>query len=78
VVVRSGADTLATIARVRERLAELEAGLPDDVEISVGYDRTGLIHESIETLTDTLIQESIIVALVHVAGGHRDLDRCAG
>jgi Cu(I)/Ag(I) efflux system membrane protein CusA/SilA len=64
VVVRSGADTLATIARVKERLAELEAGLPDDVEISVGYDRTELIHESIETLTDTLIEESIIVALV--------------
>jgi Cu(I)/Ag(I) efflux system membrane protein CusA/SilA len=40
VVVRSGADTLSTIARVKERLAELEAGLPDDVEISVGYDRT--------------------------------------
>jgi Cu(I)/Ag(I) efflux system membrane protein CusA/SilA len=64
VVVRSGADTLSTIARVKERLAELEAGLPDDVEISVGYDRTELIHESIETLTDTLIEESIIVALV--------------
>jgi len=64
VVVRSGADTLSTIARVKERLAELEAGLPDDVEISVAYDRTDLIHESIETLTDTLIEESIIVALV--------------
>ncbi len=64
VVVRSGADTLSTIARVKERLAELEAGLPDDVEISIGYDRTDLIHESIETLTDTLIEESIIVALV--------------
>jgi Cu(I)/Ag(I) efflux system membrane protein CusA/SilA len=64
VVVRSGADTLATIARVKERLAELEAGLPDDIEISVGYDRTDLIHRSIETLTDTLIEESIIVALV--------------
>jgi len=64
VVVRSGADTLSTIARVKERLAELEAGLPDDVEISVAYDRTELIHDSIETLTDTLIEESIIVALV--------------
>jgi Cu(I)/Ag(I) efflux system membrane protein CusA/SilA len=64
VVVRSGADTLSTIARVKERLAELEAGLPDDIEISVAYDRTELIHDSIETLTDTLIEESIIVALV--------------
>jgi Cu(I)/Ag(I) efflux system membrane protein CusA/SilA len=64
VVVRAGADTLSTIARVKERLAELEAGLPDDIEISVGYDRSDLIHQSIETLTDTLIEELIIVALV--------------
>ncbi|MDH3253829.1 MAG: CusA/CzcA family heavy metal efflux RND transporter, partial [Acidobacteriota bacterium] len=64
VVVRSGADTLSTIARVKERLAELSAGLPDDVEISVAYDRTGLIERSIKTLTHTLIEESIVVALV--------------
>ncbi len=64
VVVRSGADTLSTIARVKERLAELDAGLPKDVEISVAYDRTGLIERSVETLTHTLIEESIVVALV--------------
>ncbi len=64
VIVRWGADTLETTARVKERLAELQAGLPDDVEISVAYDRTGLIERSIETLTHTLIEESIVVALV--------------
>ncbi len=64
VVVRSGADTLSTIARVKERLAELKDGLPDDVEISVAYDRTTLIQSSIKTLTRTLVEESIIVALV--------------
>ncbi len=64
VVVRSGANTLETISRVKERLAELKEGLPDDVAISVGYDRTALIHRSVETLTHTLIEESIIVALV--------------
>ncbi|MBI2836996.1 MAG: efflux RND transporter permease subunit [Acidobacteria bacterium] len=64
VVVRYGADTLSTIARVKARLAELKGGLPDDVQISVAYDRTGLIDRSIETLTHTLIVESIIVALV--------------
>jgi Cu(I)/Ag(I) efflux system membrane protein CusA/SilA len=64
VVVRYGADTLSTIARVKERLAELKQGLPDDVEISVAYDRTELIHNAVETLTDTLIEEAIIVALV--------------
>ncbi|MDH3744054.1 MAG: CusA/CzcA family heavy metal efflux RND transporter [Acidobacteriota bacterium] len=64
VVVRWGADTLSTIARVKERLAELQAGLPDDVRIEVAYDRTGLIERSVETLTHTLIEESIVVALV--------------
>jgi Cu(I)/Ag(I) efflux system membrane protein CusA/SilA len=51
---------------VKERLAELKDGLPDDVEISVAYDRTALIERSVETLTRTLIEESIIVALVCV------------
>jgi Cu(I)/Ag(I) efflux system membrane protein CusA/SilA len=64
VVVRFGADTQETIARVKERLAELREGLPEDVEISVAYDRTGLIERSIETLTHTLIEESIVVSLV--------------
>jgi len=64
VVVRAGADTRETITRVKERLAELQAGLPDDIEISVAYDRTALIQRSIDTLTRTLLEESIIVALV--------------
>jgi Cu(I)/Ag(I) efflux system membrane protein CusA/SilA len=64
VVVRDGADTLDVISRVKERLADLREGLPDDVTIEVGYDRTHLIHAAIETLTRTLIEESIIVALV--------------
>jgi Cu(I)/Ag(I) efflux system membrane protein CusA/SilA len=66
VVVRAGADTLATIAAVKERLAELKAGLPDDVEIAVAYDRTALIQRAVRTLTRTLIEESVIVALVCV------------
>ncbi len=64
VVVRSGADTLGTIESVKDRLAELKAGLPEGVEISVAYDRTTLIEESVDTLTETLIEESIVVALV--------------
>jgi Cu(I)/Ag(I) efflux system membrane protein CusA/SilA len=66
VIVRFGADTLSTIAAVKEKLAELKAGLPDDVRIEVAYDRTGLIERSIATLTHTLIEESIVVALVCV------------
>jgi Cu(I)/Ag(I) efflux system membrane protein CusA/SilA len=64
VVVRAGADTLSTIQAVKKKLAELQQGLPKDVKISVAYDRTGLIDRAIHTLTRTLIEESIIVALV--------------
>jgi Cu(I)/Ag(I) efflux system membrane protein CusA/SilA len=64
VVVRAGADTRSTIAGVKKRLEELKAGLPKDVTISIAYDRTGLIERSVETLTHTLIEESVIVALV--------------
>ncbi len=64
VVVRYGADTLETIRRVKQRLEELRPGLPDDVEIQVGYDRTALIERAVATLRDTLIEESIIVSLV--------------
>ena len=64
VVVRSGADTLETLKRVDAKLEELKAGLPDGVEIAVGYDRSTLINRALRTLTTTLVEESIIVALV--------------
>jgi len=64
VVVRSGADTLKTIERVKERLEELRAGLPEGVRIEVGYDRTALIERSVKTLMATLLEESLIVALI--------------
>ena len=44
VVVRHGADTRQVIRDVKARLAEVEAGLPDGVEVRVAYDRTGLIE----------------------------------
>lgn len=64
IVVRSGADTLSTLTRVKEKLAELKQGLPADVEIEVAYDRTALIERSIATLTHTLLVEGVVVALV--------------
>ena len=64
VVVRSGADTRTVIESVKERLEELQVGLPEEVEISIAYDRTNLIDRAVETLTHTLLEESIVVALV--------------
>lgn len=64
VIVRAGADTRATITRVKERLAELQKGLPEGVHVETAYDRTTLIDAAVGTLRRTLIEESIVVALV--------------
>ena len=64
VIVRAGADTRATIARVKARLDELRKGLPEGVRIDTAYDRTTVIDAAVGTLRRTLIEESIVVALV--------------
>ena len=42
----------------------MASSLPKGVEIVPVYDRSNLIHAAIETLKRTLIEESIVVALV--------------
>ena len=64
VVMRSGENALATIAGVKQRLAELATGLPEGVEVVTVYDRSDLIERAVDTLRDTLIEEFIVVALV--------------
>jgi Cu(I)/Ag(I) efflux system membrane protein CusA/SilA len=64
VLMRPGGNALETIAAVKERLAELEKSLPAGVEIVPVYDRSGLIHRAIDTLTSRLTEELVIVALV--------------
>ncbi|BBJ23851.1 efflux RND transporter permease subunit [Candidatus Nitrotoga sp. AM1P] len=64
VVMRYGNNALETIERVKTRLQELKAGLPEGVELVVTYDRSGLIKRAISTLSEKLIEESLAVALV--------------
>ena len=64
VIMRYGANALATIAAVRERLEELKAGLPEGVEIVPVYDRGSLIERAVANLTNTLLLEFALVALV--------------
>ena len=52
------------IGRVKQKLADLKRGLPDDVQIVTVYDRSGLIKRSVDTLRGKLIEESLVVALV--------------
>ena len=64
VLMRPGGNALETIAAVKARLAELRHGLPAGVEVQVVYDRSDLIHRAIATLSDRLLEEFAIVALV--------------
>lgn len=66
VIMRSGENPLEVIERVKVRMAEIQASLPEGVELVVGYDRSDLIHRAIDTLRDKLLEESLIVALVTV------------
>ncbi|MEG9503679.1 MAG: CusA/CzcA family heavy metal efflux RND transporter [Methylorubrum extorquens] len=64
VLQRFGANALNVIEGVKQRLAEVAASLPKGTEILPVYDRSQLIEAAIDTLKHTLVEESVIVALV--------------
>jgi Cu(I)/Ag(I) efflux system membrane protein CusA/SilA len=64
VIVRFGENSLKVIESVKAKIKQISKALPAGVEIVPVYDRSTLIEESIKTLRDKLIEESIIVSLV--------------
>jgi Cu(I)/Ag(I) efflux system membrane protein CusA/SilA len=66
VLQRFGENALSVINNVKQRLAEISPSLPQGVTIDAVYDRSDLIYRAIDTLKRTLIEESIIVAIVCV------------
>ena len=64
IVMRAGKNALETIDAVKAKIASLQQGLPKGVEIIPTYDRSELIHKSVATLRDRLIEEFIVVTLV--------------
>ncbi len=64
VVMRYGENALSTIAGVKQKLNDLRPGLPPGVEIVETYDRSSLIHRAVDNLSDKLLEEFIVVALV--------------
>ncbi len=63
-MARYGQNALEVIHNLKDKIAEIGPGLPEGVTVQTVYDRSELIHRAIETLKGTLIEESIIVALV--------------
>jgi len=64
VVMRYGENALKVIENVKKRLDQLKSGLPEGVRIKSVYDRSSLILRAVDNLKRTLIEESVIVALV--------------
>jgi len=64
VVMRDGMNALTVIDGVKKKLAEIKPSFPPGVEVVSGYDRSGLIHASIETLQRDLLEEAAIVSVV--------------
>ncbi|MGD9553559.1 MAG: efflux RND transporter permease subunit [Arcobacteraceae bacterium] len=61
IVVRYGENPYKVIKAVKEKLKSLKVA---DVEVVETYDRSSLIDKAIDTLKNTLIEESIIVMIV--------------
>ncbi|HEV2493432.1 MAG TPA: CusA/CzcA family heavy metal efflux RND transporter [Terriglobia bacterium] len=67
IVMRDGMNALKVIDGVKAKLAGIKPALPAGVDVVAGYDRSGLIHSSIETLERDLLLEALIVSLVTLA-----------
>src|SRR5262245_23797410 len=66
VIARYGVNTLEVIDAVKQKIGELQAGLPNGVRLEPFYDRTGLINRATSTLKRALIEELILVTIAHI------------
>ena len=66
IVARTGENTKEVIDRVKQKIKELEPGLPPGVHIVPFYDRSQLIEATVDTLRHALLEEVILVTLAHI------------
>jgi len=66
VVARTGENTKAVIDRVKQKIIQLQPGLPRGVRIVPFYDRSELIEATVDTLRHALIEEVVLVTLAHI------------
>ena len=64
VIMRQGENAFDVIARVKDKLRAIDAGLPSGVRVEPIYDRSRLIQQSIDTLTSALVEIMAAVVLV--------------
>lgn len=64
VIMRYGENAKAVIDRVKEKMKDVEKGLPEGIKFKVAYDRSDLIEATIATLKEAVWEEIIIVSIV--------------
>lgn len=73
VVMRYGENPLAVIDRVKQKIDEISPGLPtktladgsvSKVKLVSFYDRTTIVHETMDTLKEALVEELIVGVLI--------------
>lgn len=65
VLLQRGYKALPVLDKVREKVQELNTWkLPSGVKVSTFYDRTALIHTTVETVTDILISGMVLVFVI--------------
>jgi Cu(I)/Ag(I) efflux system membrane protein CusA/SilA len=66
VIIRYGANAREVIDAIKEKINEIQPGLPANVKIVPFYDRSILIDHAVDTLRHALIEEIVLVTLAHV------------
>ena len=64
VIMRKGENSRDVVERTKEAIARVQGSLPEEVRLSVFYDRTGLIQACIRTVMDALLEGGLLVILV--------------
>ncbi len=64
VVMRYGENANKVIAAVKDKMKEVEKGLPEGVSFKTSYDRSTLIQEAIESVKGTLVEEMVTVSII--------------
>ncbi|WP_422928685.1 efflux RND transporter permease subunit [Singulisphaera sp. PoT] len=64
VLMLSGENSRVVVERIKEKLAEIQANLPDGVVIDTFYDRASLIERTIHTVAHNLAEGGILVITV--------------
>ena len=64
VVMRQGENAVDVIDRVKERIRQIEPGLPSGMEIVPIYDRSALIRRAIDNVSETLVEVVLTVVFI--------------